>query len=83
MTAGDGTDLCSIDDGSTKGIFDTNSGNYEFYSVDMANYKPGAYTFEITGTVGTKSTKATFVMLLVDPCPTTVLTITQPDPFSD
>ena len=83
MTNGDRTDLCSIDDNSTQGVFDPNTGNYEFYSIDMANYKPGSYTFEITGTVGSKSAKATFVMTLVDPCPTTQLTITQPDPFMD
>ena len=83
VTSGDRTDLCSINDGSTHGVFDPITGNYEFYSIDMANYKPGSYTFEITGTVGTKSAKATFVMTLVDPCSTTVLTIMQPDPFSD
>lgn len=44
----------------------------------MVNYKPGEYTFEITGTVGTKSAKATFVMTLKDPCPTTALTINNP-----
>ena len=83
MTAGDRTDLCARNDGSTHGVFDPIRGNYEFYSTDMANYLPGSYTFEITGTVGTKSTTATFVMTLVDPCPTTELIITQPDPFSD
>ena len=76
VTFGLRTDLCSQTDGTTHGVFDPITGNYEFYSIDMANYLPGAYTFEITGTVGTKSTKATFVMTLVDPCPTTVLTIT-------
>ena len=54
LTSGSRTDLCSIDDGSTQGIFDPNTGNYEFYSIDMANYEPGSYTFEITGTVGSK-----------------------------
>ena len=49
----------------------------------MANYKPGEYTFEITGIVGTKSATSTFVMTLVDPCPTTALTIIDPDPFTD
>ena len=33
--------------------------------------------------MGTKSDTATFVMKLVDPCPTTVLTIIDPDPFTD
>ena len=83
MISGPRTDLCSIIDGSTQGVFDSITGNYEFYSIDMANYLPGSYTFSITGTVGTKSATATFVMTLVDPCPTTILTITDPDPFSD
>jgi len=47
----------------------------------MANYPAGDYTFEITGTVGTKSATITFVMTLVDPCPTTTLTINNP--FAD
>ena len=75
MAAGERTDLCAISDGDTHGVFDPITGNYDFYSIDMANYKPGQYTFEITGTVGTKSASATFVMNLVDPCPTTELTI--------
>ena len=75
MIAGPRTDLCSLSDGDTRAVFDTITGNYEFYSIDMANYQPGQYTFEITGTVGTKSAKATFVMTLVDPCFTTTLTI--------
>ena len=83
MTAGDRTDFCARNDGSTHGVFDPKKGSYEFYSTDMANYKPGSYTFEITGTVGSKSAKTTFIMTLVDPCPTTQLTITQPDPFMD
>ena len=83
VTVGQRTDLCAIADGTTHGVFDSITGNYEFYSTDMANYKPGQYTFEITGTVGTKSASATFVMTLVDPCPTTTLTIIEPDPFED
>ena len=75
--------MCSKTDGSTNGIFDIATGSYQFYSIDMANYLPGAYTFKITGTVGNKSASATFVMTLVDPCPTTTLTIIQPDPFAD
>ena len=49
----------------------------------MASYKPGNYKFKITGTVGIKSTSSTFEINLVDPCPTTLLTIDQPDPFID
>ena len=47
----------------------------------MANYPPGAYIFTITGTVGAKSVTATFVMTLVDPCPTTALAINNPPDF--
>ena len=83
VTIGSRIDLCSKTDGSTNGIFDTATGNYQFYSIDMANYLPGTYTFKITGTVGNKSAFATFIMTLADPCPTTVLTIIQPDPFVD
>lgn len=71
VSIGDRTDLCEITDGDTHGVFSVVTGNYEFYSIDMASYKPGAYTFEITGTVGSKSASATFVMTLGDPCPTT------------
>ena len=78
-----GADLCAIDDGDTQSVFNVNTGNFEFYSIDMAKYPAGDYTFEITGTVGTKSTTANFVMKLVDPCHTTLLTIISPDPFTD
>lgn len=71
VTIGSRTDLCSISDGDTHGVFDPITGDYIFYSIDMANYLPGKYTFEITGTVGTKSASTTFEMTLVDPCPTT------------
>ena len=67
--------MCQLTDGQTHGVFEPNTGNYEFYSIDMANYTPGDYTFEITGTVGSKFATATFVMTLVDPCLNTVLTI--------
>ena len=83
MTSNSRNDLCSLTDGDTSGVFDQVTGNYDFYSIDMANYLPGQYTFEITGTVGTKSASATFVMTLVDPCPTATLTIINPGPFND
>jgi len=41
MTTGSRNDLCSVSDGDTHGVFDQISGNYEFYSIDMANYLPG------------------------------------------
>ena len=82
MTAGDRLDLCAIDDGDTQGVFDPITGNYEFYSIDVDNYLPGSYTFEITGSVGLKSATATFVMTLENPCPNS-LSINNPGPFTD
>ena len=82
MTAGPRTDLCSINDGDTHGVFNPTTGNYEFYSIDLANYPAGEYTFEITGTVGSKSAKANFVMTLIDPCPDS-LSLNDPGPFTD
>ena len=38
-------DLCALTDGNSHGVFDPNTGNYEFYSIDMAKYNPGSYTF--------------------------------------
>ena len=73
VTSGDRTDLCSVQDGSTVAEFNAVTGDYTFNSSDMQNYKPGSYTFEITGTAGSKSAIATFTMTLVDPCPTTAL----------
>ena len=81
--SGPRTDICSISGGATVANFDTVTGNYEFKSIDMANYPAGAYTFTITGTVGAKSVIETFVMTLVDPCPTTTLSIKEPNPFVD
>ena len=81
--SGPSSDICSISDGATVANFDPVTGNYDFKSIDMAIYPTGAYTFTITGTVGAKSATETFVMTLVDPCPSTTLTIKQPDPFAD
>ena len=41
VTVGARTDLCAITDGDTHGIFDPITGDYTFYSYDMANYTPG------------------------------------------
>ena len=73
-------DICSI-----LGVanFDPATGNYDFTTFDMATYPAGDYTFTITGTVGAKSVSETFVMTLVDPCPTTALTINNPASFVD
>ena len=75
-------DLCAIIDGATKGVFNTITGDYAFESTDMANYLPGVYQFEITGTVGAKSDKIVVDIRLVDPCPTTVINL-EPSPFVD
>ena len=83
VITGDRLDLCAVTVGDSHGVFDPITGNYEFYSTNMADFKPGAYTFEITGTVGPKSASATFVVTLVDPCPTTKLTINIPVSFVD
>ena len=40
-----GTDLCAHHDGDTHGVFDATTGNFKFYSIDMANYPAGEYTF--------------------------------------
>ena len=48
----------------------------------MANYPAGTYQFLLTGTVGDKTTTASFSMVLVDPCPTATLTLKM-NPFSD
>ena len=80
MTSGPRLDLCSISDGSTIGAF--TAGDYTFESTDMANYPAGTYLFLIIGTVGDKTTTATFSMVLVDPCPTATLTLKM-NPFSD
>ena len=81
VIAGDRLDLCAVADGDSHGVFDPITGNFEFYSTDMEGFKPGAYTFEITGTVGPKSASTTFVITLVDPCPTTKLIISNPVTF--
>ena len=69
------TDICSITSGATVGTFEPASGNFQFESTDMANFPPGVYQFEITGTVGTKSDKITVTVEFVDPCSSAVLTI--------
>ena len=82
MVSGDRLDLCQISNGSTVGAFESSTGHYDFKSTDIENFKPGSYTFEITGTIGDLSDSATFTMTLVDPCPTTILSIND-DVFSD
>ena len=48
----------------------------------MANYPAGSYEIKITGTVGSQSDFITFVMELVDPCPTATISLNQ-SPITD
>ena len=79
MTAGARTDLCSITDDDTYGVFET-TGNYSFRTFNLVDYPEGVYTFEITASIGrdpllpTKTVAVTFNMTLVNPCPTHRLT---------
>ena len=41
----------------------------------MEEFPPGTYTFRITGYIHSKSDYTTIEMTLVDPCPTTQLTL--------
>ena len=75
--------MCSIKDDLSKGIIDPKTGRYEFETSDIAKYYPGQYTFEITGSIGSKSVSITFVLTLVDPCPDVMLHINEPDPFQN
>lgn len=49
----------------------------------MNTYPAGSYTLEIKGTVGSKSAVTPVIVTFVDPCPNTLLTIVEPDPFVD
>ena len=39
------TDLCSIVEGATAGVFNSITGSYSFKSIDNINFPPGLYTF--------------------------------------
>ena len=73
MTSGPRTDLCNVDDGSTKGKFDQNTGDYTFQSIDELiyplNYPPGDYIFKLIATSGSVSTSTTWTMTIKYPCP--------------
>ena len=75
-------DFCNKFDDTILALF-TATGSYTMTTADMVTYPAGDYTFEIIGTIGTNSDSETFVATFVDPCPTTPLTITLPDPFTD
>ena len=75
-------DICSIIEGATKGTFDSITGNFVFESIDMANFPPGIYQLEITGTVGTKTDKIVVDIELKDPCPNAAISL-LPSPISD
>ena len=85
VVSGSRADLCSINEGSTLGEFDSLTGTYKFSSVDMKDIPAGEYTFKITGSVGTDgilSTHTTFKITLADPCPLASLTLKE-SPFAD
>ena len=65
---GQRTDLCTISDTGSVGLFDSNSGDYQFESNDMSVVLPGDYVFEITATVGSTVSSIQFTLTLVDPC---------------
>ena len=48
----------------------------------MQHFPPGSYTFKITGTAENVSAYETFIITLVDPCPSSTLTL-LPSPFTD
>ena len=52
--------MCDVIEGDSAGIFDSTTGNYEFYSEDKDEFAPGAYTFTVTGTLGSFLKTATF-----------------------
>lgn len=82
IISGQRLDLCQVSDGQTDGFFDPVTGEYFFMSYDTANYKPGTYTMEVTGTSGLKSESFTVELVLVDPCFTVDLGL-LPNPFAD
>ena len=85
VISGSRTDLCSVSDSatSTSGSFDPVTGNYSFKTYDLQSFPAGSYTFRITGTADILSTSQTFIMTLVDPCPTSTLTLIEPSLFTD
>ena len=46
------TDLCTINENGAVGVFDPDSGDYQFESSLMTDVLPGDYVFDITATVG-------------------------------
>ena len=82
MVSGARLDLCDIIDTGTEGDFTPRTGSYTFKSIDKVNYPPGDYVFRITGKSGLNSDFVDITMTLIDPCPTTKLTLLQ-SPFID
>ena len=82
MVSGARLDLCDIIDTGTEGDFTPRTGSYTFKSIDKVNYPPGDYVFRITGKSGLNSYFVDITMTLIDPCPTTKLTLLQ-SPFID
>ena len=79
--SGPNTNICDTSAADGAAIFDTTTGGYTFETLDLVTYPEGDYVFTITGKVGLKEVSSTFTMTVVDPCPTTTLTINNPVPF--
>ena len=54
------TDMCDVIEGDSAGVFDSTTGNYEFYSEDKNEFAPGTYTFTVTGSLGSFVKTTTF-----------------------
>ena len=67
----------------TLGTFDSATGCYNFDTISMVDCPPGTYTFEITATLGDKSTPASIVLIMSNPCPSATLILSKPVDFVD
>lgn len=75
-------DFCSFEDGQTLAKFDAKTGNFYFQTDDMDGYAPGVYSLEITGSVNSFSDSVFVDLVLVDPCATSQISLSQ-QLFSD
>ena len=75
VTSGKRIDFCSFIDGSSKAIFDINTGKYELQADDIDSIPAGEYVITITGTASAKSESVVFSINIVDPCPSSNLTL--------
>ena len=81
VTSGPRTDICDTWYFTTSSSFDTVTGDYTLHTLDVPNYPPGDYVFEITGVAGTNadvSEVITFTLKMIDPCPDSSLSLIIP-----